>query len=73
MTRAWHRMAVGGVTAGRTWCNNPLSLLGTAAVPAETEGCAGLSHCLAGPVSPKSCHLSVTLTGWCWGHLPGVT
>lgn len=73
MTRARHDVAMGGVTAGRTWHNHPLSLLGTVVVPAETEGCAGLSHRLAGLVSPESCHRSVTLAGRFWGHLPVVT
>lgn len=63
-------MAVGGV---RTWCKNLLSLLCVAMVPAQTAGCTGLSHPLAGPVSPKSCPHSVTFTVWLWSHLPGVT
>lgn len=63
-------MAVGRV---RTWRKNRLSLLCVAMVPAETAGCTGLSHPLAGPVSPKSCHCLVTFTVRIWGHLPGVT
>lgn len=61
------------VMAGRTWRNNPLGLLGVAVVPAETAGCTGLSHRLAGLVSAESCHRSVILVVGIWGHLPAVT
>lgn len=72
---ARHRVALGEVTAGRTWRNNPLSLLGTgtAAMPAGTG--AGRDRGLHRAESPfGGAGLS---WGWLchprWDHQPGVT
>ena len=44
------------------------------AQPARHGSAAGRAESpLAGPVSPESCHRSVTLAVRIWGHLPGVT